>query len=93
MNFSSEDMIVKADDLTLNLIYNALVETIRGEICQSNQTFTHTIDLVSLSLSFFSNSDWHLVLLASSRPVKLCNVIEEKTTVSKSVPNPYSRIQ
>ena len=78
---SSEDMIgCGGNDITLNLISNASMETFPGNKLSSFTTLLPT----PMTLS----GDWQVALLEISWPALVCNVTEGKITVSKSVSSP-----
>ena len=95
------------NDLTLNLISKASMETFLGNYLSSLTTLlptpmTLSLSLsvclclfplfLSLSLSFFLFGDWQVALLKLSWPASVCTVTEGKITVSKSAPRPESPI-
>ena len=73
------------DDLTLNLISNASMETFPGNKLSNFTTLLPTpMTLVG---------DWQVALLEISWPSMVRNVTEGKITVSKSVPIPQVALQ
>ena len=68
------------NDMTLNLISNASMETFPGNKLSSFTTLLAT----PMTLS----GDWRVALLDIWWPALVCNVTEGKITVSRSVPNP-----
>ena len=82
---SSEDMVgCGGNDMTLNLISNASMETIPGKKLSSFTTLLPT----PMTLS----ADWQVPLLEISWPALVCNVTEGKIAVSKNVPSPESPV-
>ena len=80
---SSENMVgCGGNDMTLNLISNASMETFPGNKFSSFTTLLPT----PMTLSGY----WQVALLEISWPALVCNVTEGKITVSKSVPSPES---
>ena len=86
MNSSSHDLIdCGDDDLTLNLISNASLETFPGNRLSKFTTLLPTpMTLVG---------DWQVALLEFSWPAMVRNVTEGKYTVSKGVPSPQVALQ
>ena len=77
---SSEDIVsCGGNDMTMNLISNASMETFPG----NKLSFT-TLLPTPKTLS----GDWQVALLEISWPALVYNVTEGKITVSKSVPSP-----
>ena len=72
------------NDMTLNLISNASMETFAGNKLSSFTTPLPT----PMTLS----GDWQVALLEISWPALVCNVTEGEITVSKSVPRPGSPV-
>ena len=82
---SSEDMVgCGGNDMTMNLISNASMETFPGNKLSSFTTLLPT----PMTLS----GDWQVALLEISWPVLVSNVTEGKITVSKSVPSPEAPV-
>ena len=82
---SSADMVgCGGNDMTLNLISNACMETFPGNKLSSFTTLLPT----PMTLS----GDWQVALLEVSWPALVCNVTEGKITVSKSIPSPVSPV-
>ena len=82
---SSEAMVgCGGNDMTLNLISNASMETFPGNKLSSFTTLLPTPMIFS--------GDLQVALLEISWPALVCNVTEGKTTVSKSVPSPESPV-
>ena len=81
----SEDLVdCGGNDMTLNLISNASMETFPGNKFSSFTTLLPT----PMTLS----GDWQVALLEISWPALVCNVTEGKITDSKSVPSPESPV-
>ena len=82
---SSEDGVgCGGNDMTLNLISNASMETFPGNKLSMFTTLLPT----PITLS----GDWQVALLEISWPALVCNVTEGKVTVWKSVPSPESPV-
>ena len=82
---SSEEKVgCGGNDMTLNLISNASMETFPGNKLSSFKTLLPTHMILS--------GDWQVALLDISWPALVCNVTEGKITVSKSFPSPDSPV-